>query len=103
MALAARLCDALAADGVQLLRVNCLGACRQPCAVALDEPHKARLRFSNLSLAHVADLGVVLRRYRESDSGCLPLDSLPLALRSRLSAVSPKPLNPNQPGHSHGT
>ncbi|MEP7243550.1 MAG: DUF1636 family protein [Gammaproteobacteria bacterium] len=88
--LAARLSDIIECHGVQLLRVSCLGACRQPCAVALDAPRKQRLRFSRLDSSDACDLEVVIQRYCLSEDGCLPPHMLPLALRDRLSAISPK-------------
>jgi predicted metal-binding protein len=96
--LAASLSGPLAACGVRILRVNCLGACRQPCAVALDAPSKFRLRFSNLGPADARDIELVAQRYRLSQNGRIPLESLPAGLRGRLSAVAPKTAgNPARP------
>jgi predicted metal-binding protein len=88
--LAESLSSSMASCGVRILRVNCLGSCRQPCAVALDAPTKFRLRFSNLEPADARDLEVVVERYCSSASGQIPLENLPARLRERLSAVAPK-------------
>ena len=88
--LAATLGKTVASWGVQVLRVNCLGSCRQPCAVALDAPSKFRLRFSNLQPGDAGDLEKVVRQYCLSDSGRIATESLPPALRGHLTAVAPK-------------
>ena len=93
--LAQSLGDSLASCGVRILRVNCLGSCRQPCAVALDAPSKYRLRFSNLEPTDARDLAVVIGYYCSSESGRIPLECLPPRLRERLSAVAPKVLTNN--------
>ena len=81
-------CDSL---GMELLRVNCLGACRQPCAVALDAPDKPRLRFSGLRASEdAASLDELIVAYRQSVTGDPTSLAIPAALRSALSAVSPK-------------
>ena len=89
-ALAATLGKSAASWGVQVLRVNCLGSCRQPCAVALDAPTKYRLRFSNLQPSDAGDLEKVVQQYCMSDSGRIAAENLPPALRGRLTAVAPK-------------
>ena len=89
-ALAARMKDVLRDHAVVIRRVNCLGACTQPCAIALDAPGKFRLRFSDLRLADAGELECVIRQYCSSENGSLPTESLPPGLRSRLSALSPK-------------
>jgi predicted metal-binding protein len=83
----------MASCGVRILRVNCLGSCRQPCAVALDAPTKFRLRFSNLEPADALDLEAVVKRYCSSESGRIPVENLPPRFRERLSAVAPKVTN----------
>jgi predicted metal-binding protein len=89
-ALAASLSESAASCGVQVLRVNCLGSCRQPCTVALDEPTKCRLRFSNLEAGDAGDLEKVVRQYCMSDTGRIAAEGLPPTLRGRLTAVAPK-------------
>jgi predicted metal-binding protein len=77
-------------EGIQLLRVACLGACRQPCSVALDAPEKPRLRFSGLRAQDSAAIEELMRRYRLSAEGLPDATTIPASLRAALTAVSPK-------------
>lgn len=78
------------ANGIQALLVNCLGACPDPYAVALDAPHMQRLRFSGLGTDHVAMLPSAIAAMRAASGAAPDLARLPPALRQRLSAISPK-------------
>jgi len=90
LALAQRLRQPLAARGIDLLMVNCLGACTHPCTLALDAPAKDRLRFSGLSADDETSLQQVVDAYSLSTLGRLDLQTLAPSLQMRLSAVSPK-------------
>lgn len=84
-----RTCEQL---GVAVLRVNCLGACRQPFSIALDSPGKLRLRFSGLGpTTDTASIETLIAGYRQSATGDPASFEIPAALRPALSAVSPKP------------
>lgn len=72
------------------LFVNCLGACDQAGAVALDCGARARVRFSGVLPEHVADIEAAAELYEASESGD-PADwEIPTAIRGLVSAVSPK-------------
>jgi predicted metal-binding protein len=78
--------------GVALLRVNCLGACKQPCSIALDATGKPRLRFSGLaSTTDCAAVEALIQGYQQSATGDPATFEIPATLRPALSAVSPKP------------
>ena len=76
-------------ENVDVRLVNCLAGCKRPCNVALDGPGRLRLRFSELTDAHIAALLSAAAAYRECADGDLDDKSLPLALRARVSARSP--------------
>jgi predicted metal-binding protein len=78
--------------GFETLLVHCLGDCRAPCAAVLDADGKPRLRYSGLEAQDAAELLAAARLYRQAEPARLAAGGLPAALRSRLSAVSPKPL-----------
>lgn len=88
--LAKRLAAVAAERQFQLLRVNCLGACRQPCAMALAAPAKLRLRFSGLEETDGDAIEQLLTTYQHSSDGRLEAEQIPPSLRSALSAVSPR-------------
>lgn len=78
-----------ASPALQLLVVECVGACPMPHSVAFDAPGKWRLRLSGLTPDHADDLFVALRLYEESGDGNLALDALPPGLCGHVSARSP--------------
>jgi predicted metal-binding protein len=73
-----------------MLMVTCLGSCKEPGAIALDSPQKDRLRFSRLDAGDIAPVVAAVDVYRATSTGHIDLDNLPLSLRARLNAVSPK-------------
>lgn len=89
-AIARKLGERLARLGIGVLMVNCLGACKQPGVVALDSPLKDRIRFSGLCVDDAELLSTAVDAYVASRPGQFDLQALPVILRKRLSAVSPK-------------
>ena len=91
-------------EGMALLRVNCLGACLQPCTIALDAPRKFRLRFSGLRPEDGDAVEELAARYLRSSEGRPDSHTIPDSLLGALSAVSPiHPLLPPLPSHRAGS
>ncbi|KVE23882.1 hypothetical protein WS67_21990 [Burkholderia singularis] len=82
--------DALCGQGIEVRLVHCLGSCVDPCAVALDSPVKPRLRLSGLTESMTGDLVDAALAYRSADAGHVGASMLPVALKSNISAISPK-------------
>lgn len=83
------LTDSLFIGHVSLLMVACLGACRQPGAVAFDAPHKARLRFAGLDANQTSELVAAIDAYITATPDSVAQLLSPV-MRTHLSAVSPK-------------
>lgn len=88
--LKARIRDSLDNKKISILMVQCLGSCRSPCAVALDGPGKARIRFSSLTVEDAGALVQAALRYEQSDAANPSPQTLPVALQARISAIAPK-------------
>ncbi len=80
----------LQSHGVEVLMVHCLGNCRVPCSVALDSPQKNRIRFSGVDIQDARDLIDTAIAYSRSQSGVADNVGFATALKSKISAVSPK-------------
>ncbi|RJQ75936.1 DUF1636 family protein [Amycolatopsis panacis] len=78
--------------GIDLRSVQCLGGCPVDGVAAVDEPGKARVRFSGLRPEHAAALVEAVRAYAESDSGEPDDWEVPDPLASRISSVTLKRL-----------
>jgi predicted metal-binding protein len=76
--------------GVAVFLVTCLGSCKQPGAIAMDSPYKARLRFSGLTVEDVDQIIGLMEAYVASSNGMLPFQSINRCLQKYLTAVSPK-------------
>ena len=74
-----------------MLMVTCLGSCKQPGTIALDSPWKDRIRLSWLNADDFELVAGAVEVYRATSAGRIELDNFPPSLRSRISAVSPKP------------
>ena len=77
--------------GIEVLMVHCLGNCRVPCSVALDSPQKFRLRFSGIGIQDARDLIDTAIGYARSNHGIADDGAFVSALKSKISAISPKP------------
>ena len=87
--LALRLSAIAQSKGVPVLRVNCLGACLEPCAIALDSTGQQRMRFSGLTPNDEPAIEELLSMCQQSSDGYLDVQSIPHSLRGALSACSP--------------
>ena len=99
--MAAELRSALLADRhlmgeIDVLMVQCLGACRRPCAAALSAPGRWRLRFEDLSPRFVPDFVAAARVYQATRDGLLGDRDLLPSLRERLGALAPPPAVPRR-------
>ncbi len=99
--MAAELRSALLADrhlggGIDVMMVQCLGACRRPCAAALSAPGKWRLRFEDLSPRILPDFIAATRAYEATLDGRLGDRDLLPSLRERLGALAPPPASPRR-------
>lgn len=86
--------------GVPVLRVNCLGACLEPCAIAIDSTGKQRMRFSGLTPNDEPAIEELLSLCQQSSDGYIDVRAIPASLRGALSAYSPamrKPPLANRP------
>ncbi|HEY2191943.1 MAG TPA: hypothetical protein VGH76_06530 [Actinomycetospora sp.] len=81
----------LRSDVVRIRHVPCLGGCPNAGNAAVDGPGKPRVRFSFLTDDDAGALLAAAAAYDASPSGA-PDDGweVPLALRGRLTAVTPK-------------
>ena len=77
--------------GIEVLMVHCLGNCREPCSVALDSPRKFRVRLSGLDTQDARDLIDTAIGYARSKHGIADDGAFASALKSKISAISPKP------------
>ena len=81
---------------IDVLMVQCLGACRRPCAAALSAPGKWRLRFEDLSPGVVSDFIAATRVYQATRDGRIGDRDLLPSLRERLGALAPPPAAPRR-------
>ena len=79
------------------MMVQCLGACRRPCAATLSAPGKWRLRFEDLSPRILADFVAATKAYKATADGRLDARDLLPSLRERLGALAPPPAAPRRP------
>jgi predicted metal-binding protein len=92
--MAVQLRSALLADQhltgeIHIMMVQCLGACRRPCAAALSAPGKWRLRFEGLAPPILSDFIAATKAYKATRDGLLEDCGLPPSLRERLGARAP--------------
>ena len=77
---------AAAGGGVIAVRsVECLNGCPNPCTAALRTSGKNQLRFSHLIPEDAPALIEAAMLYTKSGDGSIPIDSMPLQLRGKLS------------------
>ncbi|WP_306120167.1 MULTISPECIES: DUF1636 family protein [unclassified Roseitalea] len=79
-------------DRVRIGTAECMGACAEPVALALQGAGRASYLFSGIALADDgADIGATCRAYLDSDDGWItdarPCGRLRLCLRARIPAL----------------
>ncbi len=87
--------EALSRDGlgdvVELASVDCMGACAEPMALALQGEGRASYLFSGVSLQYVVDILATCREYLAAPGGWIvdarPCGRLRLCLRGRIPAL----------------
>ncbi len=74
--------------------VECLSACKRPCAVALTAPNKTSLMFGDLPpLESAADILKLCEKYRASTNGIVPRNQRPEILQKGILARIPAPID----------
>jgi predicted metal-binding protein len=77
---------------VTIRNVQCLGGCPNHGVVALDDPGKARVRFTGLTDDHAAALTCAASSYDTSDTGHPDNWTVPEPLTTHLSSITAKRL-----------
>ena len=77
-----------------IAEVQCLSACKRPCAVALTAPNKTSLMFGDLPpLESAADILKLCEKYRISTNGTVPRNERPEVLQKGILARIPAPID----------
>jgi predicted metal-binding protein len=90
-----------AADGVDIVPVECLSACSQGCSVALTKPGAWGYVYGRLTPENAADILDGAARYAASEAGIVPWRERPEIFRKQSIAripplgASPTILTPN--------
>lgn len=80
-----------------IAEVECLSACKRPCAVALTAPNKTSLMFGDLPpLESAADILNLCEKYRASTNGIVPRSQRPEVLQKGILARIPAPIDQYQ-------
>ena len=73
--------------------VECLSACKRPCAVALTAPNKTSSMFGDLPpLESAADILKLCEKYHASTNGIVPRNERPEVLQKGILARIPAPI-----------
>jgi predicted metal-binding protein len=73
-----------------ITEVECLSACKRPCAIALTAPNKTSLMFGDLPpLASAADILKLCEKYHYSLDGIVPRNQRPEVLQKGILARIP--------------
>ncbi|MEL6461597.1 MAG: DUF1636 domain-containing protein [Cyanobacteria bacterium J06621_15] len=76
-----------------IAEVECLSACKRPCAIALTAPNKTSLMFGDLPpLESAADILKLCEKYRASTNGIVPRNERPEVLQKGILARIPAPI-----------
>jgi len=77
-----------------ITEVECLSACKRPCAVALTAPNKTSLMFGDLPpLESAADILKLCDKYRATTNGIVPRNERPEVLQKGILARIPTPID----------
>ena len=76
---------------LHFIKVPCLNGCLSPCNVALRASGKFNLRFSRLDPEDAAAVLDFARTYLDHETGDVPEDEWPEALRGRRTVRTPPP------------
>jgi predicted metal-binding protein len=87
---------------VQIVAVECLSACTQGCAVALQAPGKWAYVYGRLTGADADDVLVGAAAYAATTDGLVPWRERPVIFRKQSLARIPPLLNPSLPTTPHG-
>ncbi len=80
-----------------IAEVECLSACKRPCAVALTAPKKTTLMFGDLPpLESAEDILKLCEKYRASTNGIVPRSERPEVLQKGILARIPAPIDQQQ-------
>ena len=76
-----------------IAEVECLSACKRPCAVALTAPNKTNLMFGDLPpLESAADILNLCEKYHASTNGIVQRNERPEVLQKGILARIPPPI-----------
>jgi predicted metal-binding protein len=78
-----------APDGVQIVGVSCLSACKTGAAVALSEPGKWTYVYGHMNEEHVPDILAGASAYAASADGIVPWRERPVIFRKQSVARVP--------------
>lgn len=74
--------------------VECLSACKRPCAIALTAPNKTSLMFGDLPPLESAKYILELcEQYHNSANGIVPRNERPKVLQKGILATIPAPIS----------
>ncbi|MEM6403888.1 MAG: DUF1636 domain-containing protein [Cyanobacteria bacterium P01_D01_bin.116] len=77
-----------------IAEVECLSACKRPCAIALTAPKKTNLMFGDLPpLESATDILKLCEKYRASTNGIVPRNERPEVLQKGILARIPAPID----------
>ena len=80
-----------------IAEVECLSACKRPCAVALTAPNKTSLMFGDLPpLESAADILKLCEKYHGSTNGIVSRNERPEVLQKGILARIPAPIDQQQ-------
>jgi len=76
-----------------IIEVECLSACKRPCAVALAAPNKTSLMFGDLPpLESAGDILKLCEQYHSSPNGIVARNQRPEVLQKGILARIPTPI-----------
>ncbi|MBE9212950.1 DUF1636 domain-containing protein [Plectonema cf. radiosum LEGE 06105] len=76
-----------------ITEVECLSACKRPCAIALTAPNKTSLMFGDLPpLESAGDILKLCEQYHTSPNGIVPRNERPEILQKGILARIPAPI-----------
>ncbi|WP_414620368.1 DUF1636 family protein [Calothrix sp. CCY 0018] len=80
-----------------IAEVECLSACKRPCAVALNAPNKTTIMFGDLPpLESAVDILKLCEQYHASPNGIVPRNQRPEVLQKGILARIPAPIDQYQ-------